>query len=240
MTCLIPAAGAGIRAMPQTAEQAKCMLPIQGRPILWHLITMVRDQLGITRFIVVTGKHGKSIRDYFQDGAKLAVAIDYIENNALEKGLTWSIFLGRHKINTPFLVMLGDEYYHHSNHYLLRGFSSKGVLVCCGMIQTEDSKEVQQNYSLELRGNCVTRLVEKPRQQEGGFMGTGTFVCSPELFTCIERYFDATGGEYIDFISLLDELVRQGQVVQAFKLSGGYVNINDPEALEKANNLARG
>lgn len=239
MTCLIPAAGSGLRAMPQTAEQAKCMLLVQSRPILYHLITMVRTQLGITRFLVVTGVHGKSIRRYFQDGTKLGVAIDYIENTDLEKGLTWSIYLGREKIKSPFLLMLGDEYYHNSNHHLLCDLSLDGVLVTCGVIQGKSIKEIQQNYSVQVRGNKVTSLVEKPQQQEEDLMGTGTFVCSPELFTCIEKYFAETGKETVDFITLLDLLIKKGRVVRAFELAGGYVNINDFQALEKANAVAR-
>ncbi len=235
-SCLIPAAGEGLRARPQTAEIPKGMLRVGGKPILQNSIELVRDQLDITKFVIVTGHFGKVIQDYFRDGHWLNVDIRYIENDAIDKGLTWSIYLARHFMDARFLVVLGDEFYQHSNHYVLKDMCFRGTIATCGVIKTDDHDMIRQNYLVSCADNRIVRLIEKPQAINGDLMGTGTFVLSEKIFPMIgERYDHSISG--IGFIDLLDEVCGQGYHVSAFELKGSYVNINDLAALDRANKL---
>lgn len=236
LICLIPAAGEGLRARPQTKAIPKSMLRVAGKPILQHTVELVRDQVGIETILIITGHLGAVIRDYFQDGHWLDVDIRYIENTEIERGLPWSIYLAKPFVDSYFLVVLGDEFYKDSNHYRLRELSYSGTLATCGIIKTTDHNSIRQNYAVTRSRGQVVRLIEKPAKVSTNLMGTGTFVFSPQIFIDIaERY--ACTGRRMDLIELLDTQCTAGHRIQAFELEGEYVNINDLGALEKANAL---
>jgi len=59
--------GMGRRAYPLTEELPKPMLPIGGRPILWHLMQLFADE-GHTDFVLSVGYRHEAIREYFKSG----------------------------------------------------------------------------------------------------------------------------------------------------------------------------
>jgi len=76
LKAVILAAGEGNRMRPLTYTRPKVMLPIANKPILEHLLLEAK-QAGIKEFILVTGYHDEQVRDYFGNGAKWGVTIDY-------------------------------------------------------------------------------------------------------------------------------------------------------------------
>jgi NDP-sugar pyrophosphorylase family protein len=73
---VILAAGEGCRMRPLTYTRPKVMLPLANKPILEHLIGEMK-QSGISDFIFIVGYHDEQIRNYFGDGTKWAVNIQY-------------------------------------------------------------------------------------------------------------------------------------------------------------------
>ena len=74
MKAVILAAGKGTRMGELTDETPKPMLPVEGRPILEHIVTGLRE-VGITEFCIITGWKAEVIEDYFGDGTDLQVTI---------------------------------------------------------------------------------------------------------------------------------------------------------------------
>lgn len=58
----------------------KSMIPIQGRPLLEHIILWLKKE-GIKRIIIGVGHLKESIINYFKDGKKWGVKIIYTEHN---------------------------------------------------------------------------------------------------------------------------------------------------------------
>ena len=86
MYALILAGGKGERLRPLTDTVAKPMVEVNGKPILWHQVTKYKE-LGITDFIILCGYRWESIRDYFGDGSRLGVNIQYsVEESPLGRG----------------------------------------------------------------------------------------------------------------------------------------------------------
>lgn len=236
---LIPAAGRGERAYPYTKAIPKCMLEIDGTPNLLKTIYIMRDDLGIKDIFIVIGYLGEFIQNYFGDGHSYGVNITYIQNNALEKGLAYSIFLARKYISDYFCVMLADEYYMNSNHCELLLFPYRESLSTCAVMHVDDRELIKRNYSVETEKNRITRLIEKPSIIKNDILGCGTFILSPVIFQFLEQAFVQANMEYVEFITFLDDLCRQGQKVLYFNLKGTYVNINDRDSLQFAKYHAR-
>jgi NDP-sugar pyrophosphorylase family protein len=231
---LIPAAGMGSRAHPYTQDVPKPMLEINGMPNLQKNIEIMRDDLGIREIYIVIGYLGNVIREYFKDGSDHGVKLTYIENPAIDKGLAYSILLAKQHISTHFCVILSDECYINSNHKELATFPYKNALATCALMHVDDEAQIHRNYSCEIEEDCIVRLIEKPKAISNDILGCGTFILAPHFFNYLDEAFQQSPNGYVEFITLLDTLCRQGEKVLYFDLKGSYVNINDRDSLELA------
>ena len=93
MIGVILAAGRGTRAYPYSKGIPKSMVDVGGKPNLERVVAIMRDQLHVARIVIVVGAHGDQIRHYFEDGSPFGVAIVYVENDAIERGLGYSLLL---------------------------------------------------------------------------------------------------------------------------------------------------
>ena len=74
MKAVILAAGKGTRMGGLTDEMPKPMLQMEGRPILEHIISGVREA-GVLEFCIITGWKAEVIEEYFGDGSRCEVSI---------------------------------------------------------------------------------------------------------------------------------------------------------------------
>lgn len=230
---LIPAAGKGVRARPYTHETHKGMLDINGTPNIERIIAIMRDQLGIEKIIIVIGFLGDSIKQYFGDGSQFGVDIQYVENNELDKGLAWSIYLAHEKVLAEhFCIMLCDECYINSNHERLLEYTEQAYTVTCGGLPVDDNSLIRRNYVIYLDNEGqIVQLEEKPEVITSDIMGSGTFLCRRELFGKLKEAFDRSDSGYVEFVTFLNELHQQGNRLGYFQIEGTYVNINDRDSL---------
>ena len=76
MYAIILAGGLGTRLRPLTLEKPKPLLSIKGKPTLLHIIESLKKN-GVTNFIISIGYKGKMIQEYFGDGSKYGISINY-------------------------------------------------------------------------------------------------------------------------------------------------------------------
>lgn len=235
---IIPAAGSGVRARPYTYEVHKGLFAIDGKPNIERLICVMRDDLGIKEVIITLGYMGDSIREAFGDGEALGVKISYVENHHIDKGWAWSVLLAK-----PYLagrhacVMLSDEFYLNSNHVELKQFAYEGFSAVVGVKKTDDRALIKKNFSVEVNGDRIVRLVENPTNTPNDILGMANFIVSSEVINILEKEYD-TGRPSIEFVNFIDDLIRDGHSVSAFEIKGEYINLNDVASLEAANDLA--
>ncbi|RLG55664.1 MAG: glucose-1-phosphate thymidylyltransferase, partial [Candidatus Hydrothermarchaeota archaeon] len=104
MKAVILAAGRGERLEPLTETMPKCMLPLAGKPILEHIIEEVK-KVGIDEITIIIGYKGEEIKNYFEDGGKLGVKINYAEQN---ERLGTAHALSMVYLDEDFLALNGD------------------------------------------------------------------------------------------------------------------------------------
>ena len=235
---LIPAAGKGTRAYPYTKRIPKGMLKVSGTPLLEHLVTLQRDQLGIRRIFIVVGTLGDAVKKYFGDGSRWGVRIEYLQNDAVHRGLAYSVSLGARAIQEPFLLTLSDEYYHDTDHSRLAHLPLDDSLGYCALMENQDWNSISRNYTVQLEEERLSHLIEKPRERIGTLLGTGTFLLSPRVFEYLDEALAAKDGP-VDFIGVLDKAVQSGEELRPLYLQGNYVNVNDVDSLNWANFLRR-
>lgn len=83
---ILLAGGKGERLRPLTEDRPKCMISVMGRPLLSYLIQWV-SAYGYNRITLACGYRHEVIREFFGDGTKYGVHIDYvIETEPLGRG----------------------------------------------------------------------------------------------------------------------------------------------------------
>lgn len=103
---VIMAGGRGARIAKINSEIPKPMLPINGKPVLEHQIECLKAQ-GVTDFIITVGHLKDAIINYFGNGEKLGVNIDYFEEEVPLGNAGALRYLGD-KLKDDFLLINGD------------------------------------------------------------------------------------------------------------------------------------
>lgn len=105
MKVIIMAGGKGTRIASVKSDVPKPMIPICGKPILeWQIENL--KACGLTDITLVIGYLGNVIRDYFGDGVKFGVNINYfVEDSPL--GTAGALFK-MPELTDDFLLMCGD------------------------------------------------------------------------------------------------------------------------------------
>lgn len=111
MQAVIMAGGKGTRLSSLTkGEIPKPMVPILGKPLLEWQIDQLKEN-DIFDIIMITGYLGDKIKDYFGDGEKYGVHIDYIEEK-FPLGTAGAFYYLKQKLNSEyFLLVFGDVFF---------------------------------------------------------------------------------------------------------------------------------
>ena len=106
MKAVIMAGGEGTRLRPQTSNLPKPMLPLVGRPMMEHIVSLLRRH-GITDIVVTVAFLPNAIRSYFGDGSELGVRMVYATEET-PLGTAGSVRNARDELTERFLVISGD------------------------------------------------------------------------------------------------------------------------------------
>jgi dTDP-glucose pyrophosphorylase len=103
---VIMAGGQGARLRPHTELCPKPMLPVGNKPMLEHIIEHARAD-GFQHFVLAIHYLGHMIEEYFGDGGRWQVKIDYLREES-PLGTAGALGLMHPRPDVPFLVTNGD------------------------------------------------------------------------------------------------------------------------------------
>lgn len=127
MKVVIMAGGKGTRISSVASDIPKPMIKINGKPILEHEIECLRSQ-GFTDIILTISHLGNIIMDYFGDGSKFGVHIEYyFEKEPL--GNAGALFKLKDKLTSDFLLLNADAMFDIDFNRFVDFHNSHGGLV---------------------------------------------------------------------------------------------------------------
>jgi dTDP-glucose pyrophosphorylase len=103
---VIMAGGQGTRLRPHTENCPKPLLPVGDKPMLEHIIELAKAE-GFDHFVLAIHYLGHMIEEYFGDGARWDVRIDYLREES-PLGTAGAISLLDPHPDLPFVVSNGD------------------------------------------------------------------------------------------------------------------------------------
>lgn len=200
MEVVILAGGLGTRLSEYTDKIPKPMVPIGGRPILWHIMQRYA-QYGYKSFVIALGYKGDLIKEYFLRFSQLTsnFTVDLKDGTVdllSESTADWKVTLvdtgedtatgGRlRKIRDyvrgdRFMLTYGDGVSDIKIDELVRFHDS------CRSLATVTAVRPPTRFGeISLSGDRVTRFAEKP-QMDGGWISGGYFVLDKKVLDLIE------------------------------------------------------
>jgi len=222
VVCAILCGGKGSRLFPRTLTTQKSLLEVAGQPILWHVL---RFWSQFSRRFVFVVKHNKdAVIDYVRG---LGLPAEFREPENLT-GIADGIHQVRDLVGEKFIVVLGD--------CLCTGRFDfpQPMQQAVGVVTTEEPEDIRRSYSVELEGDRLAQVVEKPVVLPNNLCGTGFYFFDRRVFDYIERVQPSAVRNEKEITDVLQLMIDAGETISAARLHGGYVNINLPPDLLRA------
>ncbi|MCS7220173.1 MAG: glucose-1-phosphate thymidylyltransferase [Anaerolineae bacterium] len=232
MKGLILSGGKGSRLYPLTYTNAKQLVPVANKPVLFRVIETIRDA-GITDIGVVIGDTGPLIREAVGDGSRWGVQITYIQQEA-PLGLAHAVKISRSFLGDErFVMFLGDNVIEGGISPLIRQFAESDWN--CQIVLTEVAEP--QHYGVaELDGDGrVIRLEEKPKQPRSNLALVGIYMFDHHVFEAVEAIKPSWRGE-LEITDAIQWLIDAGYRVYPYIHRGWWIDTGKPIDMLDANN----
>jgi dTDP-glucose pyrophosphorylase len=218
---VIMAGGMGTRLLPHTESCPKPMLLIQGKPMLEHIIERARSE-GFSHFILAIHHLGHMIEEYFGDGRKFGVRIDYLREKT-PLGTAGALSLLDPLPKYPFVVTNGDVItdirYGEILDFHLRHQAAATMAVRV--------HEWQHPFGVvEINGVEIIGFEEKPIARS--HVNAGVYVIEPESLDQLQK--DAR----CDMPTLFERLQEKGHRTVAYPMHEPWLDVGRPDDLAKA------
>lgn len=167
MDAVIVAAGAGTRMMPLTSDTHKCLLAVNGRPIIDYSLAALREQ-GIKHITMVTGHQDHQVRQALSGSVDRFVTNPFyrITNNMA------SLWMAGKAMQEDFLYLHADLLYHPGilAMFMARPFSFASICV------EEKDRFIGEEMKVGREGDHLILGKEIPdRRAMGEFIGIAAF-----------------------------------------------------------------
>ncbi|MBM2831523.1 MAG: Nucleotidyl transferase [Dehalococcoidia bacterium] len=229
MKAVVLAAGEGKRMHPLTQTRPKVMLPVANKPWLEHLLSQL-SKAGVKEFIFVVGYHSDTVRDYFGGGERWGVSIKYVTQRK-QMGSGHALLMAEALVGGRFLVVNGDVLATEGD--MKRLLSHENIAM-----SLFEMEEVAGLGVVELAGDRVVRLHEKPAHPPTHLVNAGIYLLTRDVFKDAARMSVSVRGEY-EITDLLRSLIEGGAPVSFEKLQR-WLHATYPWELLDANETLMG
>jgi NDP-sugar pyrophosphorylase family protein len=159
------------------------MMEVGGKPILWYVIENLKKN-GITDHILTVGYLHEQIEEYFGDGSKFGVKIEYaVENEKMNTA--GSILPLKDKVDSTFVVVMGDHITNINMKEMLEAHKKGGA---CATIALLKNKLPLEFGVVETDGEEVTGFKEKPILEHN--FNVAIYCFEPKIFDYIKEKED--------------------------------------------------
>ncbi len=229
MKLILPVAGEGTRLRPHTYTIPKVMLPVAGKPMIGHILDEVLSMVDIEEIIFIIGRLGKKISEYIEEDYDIKTSyIEQIERLGLAHAV--SLAKDRFKKGEPAFIIYGDTIFSASLKDAIRD--------CDGCIGVKEVEDPRRFGVVELKGDFIARLVEKPEEPKTNLAiaGVNFIRDTGHLFAAIEKNLRdgrKTKGEF-QLTDAFQLMIDDGAKFQIFSIDEWY-DCGNPEMLLSTN-----
>jgi mannose-1-phosphate guanylyltransferase/phosphomannomutase len=222
------AGGEGTRLRPMTANQPKPLLPVANRPIMEHVLRLLKRH-GFTETVVTVQFLASLVRNYFGDGEDVGMSLQYATEET-PLGTAGSVKNAEDALrDSPFLVISGDALTDIDLSALVQAHKENGALVTVALTRVPNPLE----FGIVIAGDDgrIQRFLEKPTwgQVFSDTVNTGIYVMEPEVLAKVPD------GESVDWSGdVFPQLLEAGAPVFGWVADGYWEDVGTHESYLKA------
>lgn len=180
MNTVIMAGGRGTRISSVASDIPKPMITIEGKPVLEREIECLRNQ-GYRDIIITVSHLGKIIMDYFGDGSKYGVNIEYF-NEEIPLGNAGALFELKNKLTEDFLLLNADSIFDLDFNRFADFHKRHGGLA--SILTHPNSHPYDSGLIITNNDGCVENWINKEDERPEWYknrVNAGVHILSPEL-----------------------------------------------------------
>jgi mannose-1-phosphate guanylyltransferase/phosphomannomutase len=199
-----------------TANQPKPLLPVVNKPIMDHVLRLLRKH-SFDETIVTVQFLASMVRNYFGDGEEFGMSLQYATED-IPLGTAGSVKNAETALrDAPFLVVSGDALTDIDLSDLVRFHKDNQALVTVALARVPDPLE----FGIVIAGadGRIERFLEKPTwgQVFSDTVNTGIYVMEPEVLA------EVPSGEVVDWSAdVFPKLLDRGAPVYGWVAEGSY------------------
>src|SRR5947209_7416206 len=212
------AGGEGSRLRPLTSNQPKPMLPLVNRPMMEHIVSLLRRH-GFDEIVVTLAFMPNAIRNYFGDGSEFGVRMVYATEET-PLGTAGSVRNAMDELTERFLVISGDVLTDIDLSKIVDFHVSHSALATIGLVRVDDPLEF--GIVITHEDGTIERFLEKPTwgQVFSDTINTGIYVLEPDIFDAIPP------GEVVDFSAdVFPTLLDDGRPLFGYVAEGYWEDV---------------
>ncbi len=214
--------GLGTRLRPLTEHTPKPMLKVGNKPILETIILSFK-KYGFTNIILSVNYKSEVIKEYFKDGSKLGVTIEYIHEEK-RMGTAGALSLMRDKLLEPFFIMNGDLLTNIDFENMMDYHLKNSAMATMGVREYD----FQVPYGVvNVNGIDIENIEEKP--VHNFFVNAGVYILSEEILPLIPN------DEFYDMPTLFEKTIANKMKTISFPIREYWLDIGRIEEFKKAN-----
>ncbi len=221
MRAFILCGGEGTRLRPYTHTTPKPMLPIGGKPILQYVIENLK-RAGLKDYVFTVGYLHEQISDYFGDGSKFGVKIEYaIEKEKLDTA--GSVLPHKDKVKGTFVVVMGDHITNINIKDMVEKHKKSGAVATIALLKNEIP--IQFGVA-EVKDGWVTGFKEKPLIKQ--LYNVAIYVFEPKIFDYIKPKEDFAK-------HVFPRMLEKGEKINAYIFDDIWFDIGHIKEYERLN-----
>lgn len=233
MKALILSGGKGSRLYPLTYTNAKQLIPVANKPVLFRVIEAIRDA-GIRDIGIIVGDddNGKRVQEAVGQGRRWDANITYIVQEA-PLGLAHCVLIARDFLGDErFVMFLGDNVIEGGISNLIREFENSDYN---SQIVLTPVSEPQHYGVAELNPDrSIKKLVEKPRNPRSNLALVGIYMFDATIHEAVRAITPSWRGE-LEITDAIQWLVENSYKVHPYIHRGWWIDTGKPIDMLAAN-----
>ena len=222
MKAVILAGGLGTRLQPYTTFLPKPMLPLGEKPILEHLIDWTRKN-GVKSIVLCVSYLRKTIEDYFEEGNKFGVNIEYATSNK-PLDTAGQLKTAEGLIEDTFVCIYGDSIFDFSLRNMIKQHIKKKAFVTMSLNQYKTN--LPYGVIETSKTGKVLRWNEKPEIKAN--VNMGCYVMEPKVLEFIPK------NKPYGMDDVIKKAMNRKKLVSSFITKSGFTDIGNKSSYKKA------
>ena len=228
MQVVILTGGLATRLKSLTRHQPKSMVMVLGKPFLEHQLNFLKKQAVIDKVLLCTGYLKEKIEDYFGDGSRFGIKIQYSHEDKL-LGTAGALKNAGHLLDDVFFTLYGDSYLSMDFSAVLSFFRSKNKLALMSVYKNYD-KYGKSNTAVA--GDLVKKHSKKTQTRDMVYIEYGANIFQKKALELIPE------GKPYSLSELFCQLITREELL-AYEVKERFYEIGSPSGLKEFEEFAR-